>query len=380
MSVVGRVGSATVGVQARQAGPDTLKLLLVVGVIVGHATMAWTGVGTWVLTEPPVREPLLTLLSGIEVIAALFALALFFLIAGAFTPRSLARKGLRRFLIDRTVRLGVPVVFFVLFLSPVVEYVDPDNAGWDRGFLAFAPHIWWPPAPGPTWFLEVLLLFSVAYAVVRTRFSSRPRTPEPMPGWVLVVTGLVIGVTSYALRFVVPIGEEHWHIAIAQAPAWIASFVLGAIAAERGWLDGIQPSMSRRLCLVAWSAVLAGFVLVGTASVVGMDLVKFAGGGTWQSLGTALIEGALVVAMSLWLFDLVRRRVDSQSHLTRTLSRAAFGAFVVHQIVLVGVVLATRVVVLPAEVEYVAAATLGVAGSFAIALLLLQIPGARRLL
>jgi hypothetical protein len=141
-----------------------------------------------------------------------------------------------------------------------------------------------------------------------------------LPGWVLVVTGLVIGITSYALWFVVPIGEEYWHIGIAQTPAWIASFVWGTIAAERGRLDGIQPSMSRWLCLVAWFAVLAGCVLVGTASVVGMDLVKFTGGGTWQSFGTALIEGALVVAMS----------------------RAAFGAFVVHQIVLVGAVLLLR--------------------------------------
>lgn len=93
-------------------------MLLVVGVIVGHVTMAWTSNEAWVLEEPPVREPLLTLLKLTALVGVLFAMTAFFLIAGAFTPRSLAGKGLRRFLLDRTVRLGVPLVFFLLALAP----------------------------------------------------------------------------------------------------------------------------------------------------------------------------------------------------------------------------------------------------------------------
>ena len=100
---------------------DNLKVVLVVGVIVGHVTLAWTGVGVWVFEEPHVREPLLSFLVLGAVTGALFAMPLFFLIAGLFTPRSLERKGLGRFCADRVVRLGVPMLFFILFLSPVVE-------------------------------------------------------------------------------------------------------------------------------------------------------------------------------------------------------------------------------------------------------------------
>src|SRR5512135_2020983 len=102
---------------AHHAYADDLKVLLVVGVIVGHVTMAWTSNEAWGLKEPPVREPLLTLLDLAALVGVLFAMATFFLIAGAFTPRSLARKGLRRFLVDRTARLGVPLVFFLLALA-----------------------------------------------------------------------------------------------------------------------------------------------------------------------------------------------------------------------------------------------------------------------
>ncbi|MDH3398175.1 MAG: acyltransferase, partial [Acidimicrobiia bacterium] len=127
---------AVTGIRPRYAYADNLKVLLVVGVIVGHATMAWTGVGDWVFDEPNVREPLLSILILLSVVGALFAMPLFFLVAGAFTPASLQRKGLRRFLIDRLVRLGLPMIFFIIFLSPIIEYVDPGSAGWDTGFGA----------------------------------------------------------------------------------------------------------------------------------------------------------------------------------------------------------------------------------------------------
>lgn len=106
-----RAGLAGPEMRSRCAYADNLKVVLVAGVIVAHVTMAWTGVGTWVFDEPHVREPLLTIATLLAVVGSLFGMALFFLIAGVFTPRSLARKGLGRFLADRAVRLGVPMVF-----------------------------------------------------------------------------------------------------------------------------------------------------------------------------------------------------------------------------------------------------------------------------
>jgi putative copper export protein len=178
-------------------------VLLVAGVIVGHVTMAWTVDEAWVLDEPPVREPLLTLLNLVALVGVLFAMAAFFVIAAAFTPRSLERKGLRRFLTDRTLRLGVPLVFYLLVLAPLVEYVDSDFADWDQGFPPFVTYIWRHPAPGPMWFLEVLLLFSVVYAVVRTVLPRRTTAPSPMRARYLLAAGLFVAVLS------TPSGSAH---------------------------------------------------------------------------------------------------------------------------------------------------------------------------
>jgi len=308
----------------------------------------------------------------------MFGMALFFFIAGVFTPRSLARKGPGRFLADRLIRLGVPMVFFILVLSPIVEYADPDSTGWNKGFAAFAIHIWWPPVPGPTWFLGVLLLFSGVYAVVRTVWPQRTTSPAPPSAWQLVTAATVIAAASYAVRFAVPLGEERWHLALGQAPAWVVGFALGALAAERGWLDPLEPLSARRVRVAAWTALAGCVVVMGVASAMGTDIDDFGGGGTWQSLVICVLEGVLVVTMSLWLVDLFRRRLDHQSRLAREMSRAAFAAFVVHQVVLVGLVLASRQVPWAPEVEYAVVGLLGVVGSFAVGSLLVRLPGVSR--
>ncbi len=376
---------------ARVAWADGLKVWLVVGVIVAHAVMAWTALEGWVLEEPPVREPLLSTLRLAALVGSLFGMAVFFLVAGVFTPRSLARKGPGRYVRDRLLRLGVPLVVYLLLMAPVVEFVDAqNNAGWDRGFLAFVPYSWahhapGPWAPGPLWFLEVLLLFSLGYALVRTLRPARPAAPAPLTPRILVAAGGLVALASFVIRLGLPLGQELSGVPplndlyFAQAPMWTAGFVLGVLAGERGWLDQMSATMSVLLFRVAWGSVLAVVLIAVGGTLLGADLEVFFGGGTWQSLALALPEAAIVVTMSLWLVDVFRRRVHAQGRLMRQMGRAAFAAFLVHQIVLVGTVLATRWVDWPPEVELVAAAAVAVAGSFGLGALLVRLPGVRRI-
>ncbi|HEX6578462.1 MAG TPA: acyltransferase [Jiangellaceae bacterium] len=362
----------------RRAYLDNLKVLLVAGVIVAHAVFAWTTVGTWVLREPSIREPLLSAVELLALVGGLLGLAPFFVIAGELTPSSLQRKRPRRFLADRTIRLGVPMVFFVIVLSPFVEYVDTDNAGWDRGFWAFTLEIWWPPAPGPTWFLGVLLLFSAVYVLARAIVARRPvRTTLRVRH--LVAAGAMLVTASFVVRLFVPFAEERYRLALAQAPAWAIAFALGIVAGERGWFDPVPPAVARVCRRVAAAAGCGVVALAVIVTVTGSDLEPYAGGGTWQSLVLAVLEAGLVIGLSVWLLDVFRRRYDRQGPITRTLGRAAYGAYLVHPLVLIGFVLATRLVAGPPEVEFFVATALAVAGSFGVAALLVRIPGVSRI-
>lgn len=86
------------------------------------------------------------------------------------------------------------------------------------------------------------------------------------------------------------------------------------------------------------------------------------------------VRGALVVAVPVWLFDVCRRRSTHQGPLMRRLSRVAFAAFLVHQVLAVWAVLATRYVAWPPEVEYLTASVLAVAASFGVGSLLIRLP------
>jgi surface polysaccharide O-acyltransferase-like enzyme len=92
------------------------------------------------------------------------------------------------------------------------------------------------------------------------------------------------------------------------------------------------------------------------------------------------VEAALVVTMPFWVIDLFRRRFSNQGPLLREMSRAAFAAFLIHQLILVGLVLASRYPALPPEVDYLVVSAAGVAVSFYLGWLLLRIPGISRIL
>lgn len=386
MSVVGASDIRLVrpGARARLRSADNLKVLLVVGVIVAHATMAWTGQDeAWVLTEPAVHEPLLTLLMLASLVGVMFAMATFFVLAGGFTPGSLARKGLRRYVADRTLRLGVPLVLYLLLLAPIVEYIDVREEGtWDGSFVSFLPYAWTHPAPGPLWFLEVLWLFSIGYALLRTRRPPRPRRHALQPG-LLVVTAVLVGLGCFTVRLLFAFGQElgSTDLYLGQAPVWLAGFTLGVLGAEQRWLEDITPAMSRWLFRTGWAAAAGVVLLVAVAvGAFGADLDLFFGGPTWQSLVLAGLQGVLVATMPLWLVDVFHRRFTRQGPLLQQMSRAAFAAYVVHQVVLLAAVLATRATQWPPEIDYLAACALAVVGSFALGAALVRLPGASRIL
>jgi len=92
-------------------------------------------------------------------------LACFFLISGYFTPGSLDRKGTWAFMKDRFIRIGVPLVIFALFIRPTMVYLLKWNALSLQYSCIENIFLMKNAAPGSAWFLEVLLVFSLAYAV-----------------------------------------------------------------------------------------------------------------------------------------------------------------------------------------------------------------------
>ena len=104
---------------------DDLKVALVTAIIAGHAVIGYATVGSWLyqdVQEATITPAAETLFAFVPVPPALFAMGLFFLIAGLLTPGSLDCKGPRRFVRDRLLRLGLPWASFALVLWPLLMF------------------------------------------------------------------------------------------------------------------------------------------------------------------------------------------------------------------------------------------------------------------
>jgi hypothetical protein len=123
-------------------------------------------------------------------------------ISGQFTPGSLEHKGYARFLSDRFLRLGLPLLAFGLILGPLT--VAMVTAAEGKGFWSTFVWLWNHRQfdNGPLWFVQALLMFSLAYCAWRAWFgaplTSTQRVPRPIPsyGWWLLSA---VGVSAAAL-------------------------------------------------------------------------------------------------------------------------------------------------------------------------------------
>jgi hypothetical protein len=365
-------------VGGRLAYLDNLKVLLVVGVIAVHSAITYGVDGSWYLEDyDSMADVSVGVLTVFVAVGFLFGLGAFFMIAGRLSGPALDRKGPARFVRDRLVRLGIPVVFYVVLVAPVLEYVKARSEGADQGFLSFAWAQLSDPAPGPTWFLEALLVFSFAYALVRAlRPAGGPVSREPLRGRQVAAVGVAIGVFSFATHLVFPYGEEHFHIQFALFPQYAILFGLGCAAGRRGWLETLTLELRRRCGIVGLVAILALPVLLLAGGFTESDAKQdlYAGGWHWQAAGTSLVEATLAATLPLFLIGWFREHWTRHGPLLRGMATGAYGAFIIHPPVIVGLALALHQTALPAELKFMLVLAGGVVGSFGITSLVLRLP------
>jgi hypothetical protein len=355
---------------ARLAFLDRLKTFAVVAVISGHAVMGYAQVGSWPYEE--VREVVLSptaevVVSVLLVPPGLFLMPLFFFIGGTLAPGSLARKGRRRFVVDRLRRFGLPVAFFALVLWPLcfwwVDRVGGSRLGFWQTFLEGDPFL----DPGPLWFVLVLLFFSVGLAF--WPWPARRPSAEPSPGRVgWYVAAIAVG--TFGMRLFFPVDSSQvLGLHLWQWASCLGLFCLGA-SAPGAWTCGVSLSLRR---WAGWSD-LTSVVLIGVVVLLGGPFryseEQAAGGFHGAAAAMAVVEGLVTVGTSLWLVGLSAAHDRSPGRLARAGARAAYGAYVLQAPVLIALAMALRPLPAPAEVKAPLLAALAVTTSFALAHLL----------
>ena len=377
---------------ARRPYLDNLKVALIAAIISFHAVLGYASLlEVWTYTE--FREVSLSAATQIVLFLVLspvgvLLMALLFLVAGLLTPPSHDRKGILRFVVDRTVRLGVPFLAYVLVVQPLVKHALGSAVGQpSASFWGQYPGEGGRLDTGPLWFVGVLLIFSLGYAGWRLWVHRRGRSQPPDPARpvslrTLVLAAILVAPASFAVRLVYAYGSESGmsDLNFWEWPACLAAFVLGVIGSRVGWASSVPPGIARpcrTATLVAGVALGALLVSAGTSESVD-DLL---GGWGWPSAAFAVVDAVLTVFGSVWFLSVAQRRLDRRYRWGPLLGRSAYAAFMLQSLFLLALAVALRPVDLSAEVKALLVAVGGVVGSFwAGWLLVSRMPGASRVL
>lgn len=364
---------------------DNLRILLTALVILLHLAIGYGAAGDWYYDENgPITLVSTILLTMFTVINQAFFMGFFFMIASYLTPASYERKGASRYVVERLKRLGIPILFYALVINPLLVYalrVFHGNAGalWDSPRFAF----------GPMWFVETLLILSLAFVVWRgvTGTSANQTTPVAAAApsnLAIALFALALGLVTFVDRIAFPVGWwfEPLHLQLAHFPQYIALFVMGIVAFSRNWFEALTVQQGR-----AWSwVVLALIPLFPVVAIAGgalegdAGLVAFMGGLHWQSFVYSIWEQLLCVAMIITLLTWFRERLARQGNLARTLSADAYAVFIVHPPVIVLLAMALSGIPIEMGLKFVLVAPLAVALSFVVGHVVRQLPVARDIL
>lgn len=365
---------ASVDLRQREQWVDTLRVVLIAGVILVHTATGYVTdfAGFYYDDELAVNTVLSTALALPALLGAIFGLGPLFVVAGWFSVRSLARRGPAGFAGSRLLRLGVPTLFFVLVVHPLADYLGNQwqDADTFLGYLAVTEF-------SVMWFVVALLACSVVYAALR---SLRPLVgPGPSPGGrSLVFAASAIAVGSLAVWQVTTLLDTH--LLNVRVSAWIQAavlFGLGVMAAEAGWDGRLARNAERRLGQV--SLVGGGLTLLLVSYTGARDQLDAALGGlNWASASFAVLYGVVSVAFSLWCLAWVRRRRPTHGPLMGKAGRGSYATYVLHPVVLVCVMLAFRSVPLAAEVKFLVVAVVAVPVCFTVGYAVTRLPGIRR--
>ena len=379
----------------RIAWVDNLRTAIILLVVNMHACVTYSHVGSWYVKEDPepamgVKLAFIAWQLGLQS----FFMGLLFFVAGFFSQHSLVRRGVGGFLRERALRLGLPALLYMAIIHPFMVFVllghprIPDRPPLGVLYSAYVTSGDVLRGSGPLWFVLALLLFSAVLAGWRSLHPRSYRAPDTGGAaasgpWGLLSFGVILGLVTFGVRLVQPIGTNVLNFQLCYFPQYIAAFVVGVAAGRNGWLEALANSPRARVA--GWLGVTAGPALLVLLLALGgpppeSGPYRYEGGANWRAFGLALWEQLAGLGLGLGMLALFRRQWTQAGCVARWLSDRSFGVYVLHAPVLVALTPLLRPLDAGPFSKALLLTLLGVGASFAAAEIAHRVPGLRRVL
>lgn len=373
------MSNALFGASGRQHHLDRLKVLLTALVVFHHAAITYGATGDWFYqaprTEATVTRQVLTLFCAVN---QSFFMGMFFLLSGYLTPGSLQRKGVARFLKERLIRLGIPLLVFGTVLGPLTVQMANVVAFSDSRWT-FVTDTGLRFVMGPLWFCWALLIFSFAFVGLH-HFRLNVNLPGLPSARVLLVTAVLVGLAAFAVRLVVPVGYNVLGLQLGYFVSYLVLFAAGCMAAHHRLLEKLSSIHVRSLVRVSLASLPMLPVLLLVFQRMGIPETGFAGGWNLAALAYALWEPLVAWGVIGGLLVWGRLHLNQPSRAWPFWTENAYGAFVVHAPVLVAVSLASASFAWHPLAKWLCVSSVATVLSFALSSVLRRVPAIQKVL
>lgn len=343
---------------------DNLKIFLAILVVLHHAAQPYGPGGWWWITPESPSVTGFFVLGIFMGVNASFFMGLFFVISAYFMPSAFRKKGAARFMKDRLVKFGVPILVFALAFFPAMFWLFFGNPVISLGHL---------------WFLELLLVFSAISAVWWLVKGPPAVTKQEFCGTSAILVFITaLAILSFIVRIWAP--ENDWLPFGLLEPFHIVQYAMlfaaGVVAYSRGWIDAI-PIAAAKL----WSGIAVLMVMLLPVIYFVTEGTQFSGGLTIASLIGSFWEAFMGVSMCIALLALFRKRFGSAGPVARAMAGNTFTVYLIQLPVVV--VLQFLIIGLNVDplIKFVIVGLLAVPLCFAIShFLIRRLPGADSIL
>ena len=250
---------------------DNIKVFLIAYVITGHIAASYgaIGGGRWSYIEQGNDFLTKAVLSLFVLVAYSFLMGMFIFIAGYFTFPSLKNKGVLQFVKDRIIRLSIPLILYFFILGPVARFITKLAKGEDLTFSQFMADSYQSGVYGHLgvmWFIVLILLFSLCYALFYRFFPDGFYKPKdesfPLVSRILLFV-IIIGAASYLTRIIFPMGGDFTGSRPLGSMVFFGtSFFLGTAAARYQWLDKLTWKNSKPWVITAVVAMIIPVIML----------------------------------------------------------------------------------------------------------------------
>ena len=346
---------------------DNIKLLFALLVIFTHVRVTYGGEGWWyyiaTLNESnPVDTFTLIFFYMTAGFAGIFQaslMGLFFLMGSYFTPKSYDRKGVSAFWKERLIRLGIPLLLYILLINPIIFYLlaaggiqpwtsYPSMQGsfieyYLSNFQSLGNLVDFLTLWTITWFMVVLLIFTAIYTfwrqITKTK-SIQQRIPKelPIPKYIyLLLLAIGLGFLAFLVRINYTIIDTPLGLPLAYIIQYFMMFSVGIIAYRYGWFEKMTRHQFKVWVVTIFVTVILFFTYFFLVVGADSDFSVFFGGFNLNALIFAMVDNIACMGMIFVLIKIFYAKFNKQGKILKNLANSSFHMYLIHPIVVIPV-------------------------------------------